>query len=139
MSTIRGMAMRLALLLLTFSIGGCGSKTAGSGERWSHTREQKRTRGFWEVTAGAPGVSWIAISPGTSENRMKLVWPTGLGCKSEIATILDNTITVVGEGFPAIVIIESSKTARLSFRFANETRLAAWLVKTRSDPTVICE
>lgn len=102
------MGMRVVSLMLSFlTLGGYASKNEGAGDSWSYTRALARARGFWEVTSGTPGVSWIALSPGTSEDSMKLVWPTGLGCHTERATIVGKTITVDGDSFPAIVTIAS--------------------------------
>jgi hypothetical protein len=47
-------------------------------------------------------------------DTMELRWLYGLGCQAERATIIGKTITVEGDGFPVIVVLETSKTALLS-------------------------
>lgn len=98
---------------------------------------QDLAHGYWELTAGVQeaGVAWIAIQAGDSD-AMTIVWPTGLGCASEIAKVVGKQVRAVGDGFPAVVTILSSRTAILSFRNSHaEHRLR----KTRRDPRVICE
>jgi hypothetical protein len=98
---------------------------------------QSLAHGYWELTKNVKGagVAWIAMQAGDSD-AMTVTWPTGLGCASETATVVGRQVRAIGDGFPAVVTILSSRTAILSFRDGHaEHRLR----KTRPDPRVVCE
>ena len=82
-----------------------------------YTKNQHRAVGFWRVIETPPqgvSVKWLVIGLGDSQAEMKVTWPIGVGCQTEEAEILGNTITTVGGHLQAVIQIRGPKKATLS-------------------------
>jgi hypothetical protein len=111
---------------------------ARHSEHIKYTKFQRQAAGFWRVTEAPQGanVKWLVIGLADSPNTMTVRWPTGLGCSTESAEIHADTITVVGDHFPAVIQIRGSKTATLSM-FGGQITLH--IRKTKEATDFLCE
>ena len=107
-------------------------------EHVKYTKFQREAAGFWRVTEAPQGanVKWLVIGLGDSQNTMTIRWPTGLGCSTESAKMHADTITVVGDHFPAVIQIRGPKTATLSM-FGGQVILH--IRKTKEATDFLCE
>jgi hypothetical protein len=69
---------------------------------------------------------------GDSPDTMAVRWPTGMGCQSASAEIKKDTITVVGNNFPAVIHILGPKTGEVAM-FGGQTVFHMKKTKERSD------
>ena len=97
-----------------------------------------RAIGKWSVVdAGPGGLRWVAIRRGESRSQLQLVWPTGLGCQTEAATVGDHRIDVrFLLGGTAHIALTGRSTATLTFDDPHST----WhLEKTTESAYFLCQ
>jgi len=128
-------------LLLFLMLCACPAFPQGDSDHPAnvrYTRYQRNAAGFWRVTETdeVRKIAWLVIYLGDSPNTMKVRWPTGLGCQAESAEIKENTITVVGRNFPAVIQIQGPKTATVSM---SGGQVVFHMKKTNERTDFLCE
>lgn len=129
--------MRIALLLMTFTLTSCRSTPVDM---------LKAARGYWETVPGRPlsdlpggrmySSAWYAI--GVNETGAVVKWDRGSGwCIQTNGQVVGNEIHLAVDDVTTTFAIQDATRATVTFRLG-QTAYTKQLKKTRDDPAVGC-